>query len=911
MPTPASVAGRCLSLYGALMDHRTAFKIPRLLYKDFLCALLGERYQDQILLSVLTFRVLRKAAIKTGVIGALAVLVRYYANTNSRVIANQRILTKLEKVDWQFYRLPFADRIEILDAVFSATLITLRSGDAVDAQGALISKQSAGPKISSIRCIGYDALCAEYYILGSTNYIVKVDFIDTNATEDSSSADPIIHKLSASDSSESVASKFESTVLVEPVSLILETPLLFCDSDFSMSLKHYRVLDESIDAYTEPSIISKEEPTHNTEDHSTGLQPISHVSDGATTSTASQSSALSEQSYYSSEETDDYQTNDSSKQADSDPTAQRRLVSKISGQYNLTFSKFRRKLLNDRFFSFYGHIRGRYVELSSSAPLRGFLLNFYDRMINKEQIETLVASFTSMSTISHSSNTTWIPLALRTDNPSPNASLDALSVMSKVFGPHSDQSYLGLIKAAGLHFLDLAVSPSASYLNMLSQALFTSSPVESFSSTKEEKDFYAELRTTQMQNEPATLRFAHTAQLLLSSLSDNCSTEQISLAHRLASMLFVDAFPEDNSTFVHYLSKTHEHLDDEQPKSRRRSVALNLGPAAKMRESERVESRRALIEQLTRELSPEISGVILKILSDIRGRWFQKESAAEKGSKNSEPTRKRKSSTGQSPVYYSSDVTDVRDASTKTRVPSVTIFSFTTETELDNYIRFLEVQTFHYVLAEIIAFYVSTTDNDNIYVHRSFSQQREKFLARYTPILDLLVALNTEYRMRLREARQDFTTAKHSLGIRFMPEHVGFLHKFPYYYWNIQTLPLQDITLASLWSFMRIWGILDPATSEAGDNFLDSPDGQYCGGIITALVQELGIENPEFLNSAESDALGSDDTHNSNSSVDESSKESEYIPTDATKRQLKQIAKSQRKVVSDSSYTSYDGESSS
>lgn len=125
------------------------------------------------------------------------------------------------------------------------------------------------------------------------------------------------------------------------------------------------------------------------------------------------------------------------------------------------------------------------------------------------------------------------------------------------------------------------------------------------------------------------------------------------------------------------------------------------------------------------------------------------------------------------------------------------------------------------------------------------------------------------------------------------------------------TLPLQDVTLAGLWSFMRIWGILDPATSEAGDNFLDSPDGQYCGEIITSLVQELGIENPEFLNPAESDALGSDETHNSNSSDDESSKESEYVPADATKRQLKRAAKSKRKAVSDSSYMSYEDESSS
>ncbi|EFO61081.1 Hypothetical protein GLP15_2729 [Giardia lamblia P15] len=910
MPVSASVAGRCLSLYGALMDHRVAFKIPRLLYKDFLYALLGERYQDQILLSIIVFRILRKAAIKTGVIGALATLVRYYANTNSRVIANQKVLTRLEKADWQFYKLPFTDRAEILDAVFSATLVMCRSGDTVDAQGALISRQPTGIRISNIKCIGYDALCAEYYILGSTNYIVKVGFTDKSPTEGTPSPDPVIHKLSASDTTASAAHNFECTVLIEPVSFILEAPLLLCDPNFKISLKRYKVLNESVDAYIEPPTNEKEELPNSAEDL-IEPQPLSHVSEGIVDSVSLQSSALSDGSYYSSEGDDDCHTNDSSRWTNSDPTVQRRLISKIPGQYNLAFSKFRRKLLTDRFFSYYGRIQARYVELSNNALLRGFLLNFYDSMITKEQVETLVTSFVTMSTDNPPSGAAWAPLAIRTSKSIADTSADTISVMLRAFVPHSSSIYLGLIQAAGLRLLDLAISPSASHLNLLSQALFTSSTMESVLPIKEEREFYTELRNTQVQSEPMVSRFAYMVQLLLSSFSATCSAKQLSAAHRLVSLLLVDAFPEDNNNFVHYLGKTHEHLDGEQSKDRKRSIALNLAPAAKMRETERIESRRALLEQLKREINTENSNLVLKMLSEVRGGWFRKECITEEKGKDNEPTRKRKLSMDQSTTRYSTEDKEPNGASTKDRVPSITVFSFTNEAELDNYIRFLEVQTFHHILSEIVAFYVSTADNDNIYVHRSFSQQREKFLSRYNPVLNLLVALNTEYRMRLREARQDFTAAKLSMGIRFMPEHVGFLHRFPYYYWNMQTLPLQDITLASLWSFMRIWGILDPATSEAGDNFLDSPDGQYCGAVITSLIQELGIENPEFLNSAESDALDSEETHNSNSSGDESSKESEYIPTDATKRQLKRIAKSQRKMASDSSYMSYDGESSS
>lgn len=910
MPVSASVAGRCLSLYGALMDHRVAFKVPRLLYKDFLCALLGERHQDQMLLSVIVFRVLRKAAIKTGVIGALTTLVRYYANTNSRVIANQKVLTRLEKADWQFYKLPFTDRAEILDAVFSATLVMCRSGDTVDAQGALISRQPAGIKISNMKCIGYDALSAEYYILGGTNYIIKVDFTDTSPSEDLPSSDPVIHRLSVSDTTTTAPRSFERAVLIEPVSFVLDAPLLLCDPDFNISLKHYRVLDESVDAYIDPLTNEKEEPANSAEDPIEPQSP-SHVSEGAIDSVSLRSSASSDDSYYSSEGDDDYHTTDSSRWGNSDPTAQRSLISKIPGQYNLVFSKFRRKLLTDRFFSYYGHIQGRYVEISNSTSLHGFLLNFYDSMITKEQIETLVTSFVAAPTDNPPSDIPWAPLALRTSKSIADTSVDTASMLLEAFVPHSSSAYLGLIQTAGLRLLDLAVSPFASHLNVLSQALFTSSTMESLLPMQEEREFYAELRNTQMQSEPVASRFAYMAQLPLSPLSATCSAKQISTAHRLTSLLFVDAFPEESNHFVHYLGKTHEHLDDEQPKDRKRSAALNLGPAAKMRETERIESRRALLEQLKHELNPESSNLILKMLSEVRGGWFQKECIAEGKDKDSEPTRKRKLSMDQGATCHLAGDKEPNAVSAKNRIPSITVFSFTNEAELDNYIRFLEVQTFHHILSEIVAFYVSTADNDNIYVHRSFSQQREKFLSRYNPVLNLLVALNTEYRMCLREVRQDFTAAKQSMGIRFMPEHVGFLHKFPYYYWNMQTLPLQDITLASLWSFMRIWGILDPATSEAGDNFLDSPDGQHCNAIITSLIQELGIENPEFLNSAESDTLDSEETHNSNSNGDESSKESEYIPTDATKRQLKRLAKSQKKMVSDSSYMSYDGESSS
>lgn len=911
MPVAVSIASRCLSLYSALMDHRVTFKIPRLLYKDFLCALLGERHQDQMLLSVITFRILRKAAIKTGVIGALAVLVRYYTNINSRVVANQKILTRLERANWQFYRLPLPDRIEILDAVFSATLITCRSGDAVDAQGALISKRSAGIKISNIKCIGYDALCAEYYILGSTNYIMKVDFVDGDSNEDSPSSDPMIHKLFISDAADATDRNFESTVLVEPVSFTLETPLLFCDSNFNVSLRSYNVFDESVEAYIDPLDNETKESIHSDREQTSENPPASHVSEESINSATPHSSALSDRSYYSLEEDDDYQASDSSKQSDVGLADKKHSASKITGQYNLTFNKFRRKLTNDRFFSVYEHIKGRYVALSNNAPLSGILLNFYDPMITREQIETLISSFNSLCASRSSSNATWTPVALRKERPPFDVSADFISMMSKVFSPHSNHSYLTLVQNSDLRFLDLAVSPSASHLNLLTHALFAANDMEGFSLTKEERDFYTELRSGLTQNDSAGLRFSHSIQLLLSSLSGNCSPEQISIVHRLASMLFVDAFSENNSDHIHYLGKTHEHLDSEPSKDRRRGVTLNLGPAAKMREDERIESRRALIERLVHEIKPENSSLVLKMLSDIRGGWFQKEYKAEKKDNGNEPARKRRPTAKQADSHASAENEKPDATNIKNRIPIITVFSFTDETELNSYIRFLEVQTFHYILSEIVAFYVSTTDNDNIYVHRSFSQQREKLLARYNPIFDLLTKLNTEYRMLLRETRNDFTASKQSMGVRFMPEHVGFLHKFPYYYWNMQTLPLQDITLAGLWSFMRIWGVLDPATSEAGDNFLDSPDGQYCGGIITSLIQELGIENPEFLNPAESDALGSDETHNSNSSDDESSKESEYIPTDATKRQLKRTARSRRRVVSDSSYTDYNDESNS
>lgn len=910
MPVTTSIAGRCLSLYSALMDHRVAFKIPRLLYKDFLYALLGERHQDQMLLSVITFRILRKAAIKTGVIGALSVLVRYYTNINSRVIASQKILNRLEKASWQFYRLPFTDRIEILDAVFSATLITCRSGDTVDAQGAPISKHSGGIKISSIKFIGHDALCAEYYTLGKTNYIMKVDFVDEDPNENFPLSDPIIHKLSISDVTDTTVHNFERTVLVEPISFTLETPLLFCDPDFNISLKRYSVLDESIETYIDPSINETEKSIDNDANQSPKSQSSSHLSEGSMDSATSHSST-SDRSYYSTEEDDDYQTNDNSKQTDDTVADNKYLTSKLAGQYNLTFSKFRRKLTNDRFFSFYEHIRGRYVAFSGNTLPHGILLNFYDPMITKEQMDTLVASFNLVSSNVSSSNTPWVPLALRTGKSSSNASSDLISMMSKAFSSHSNHSYLALIQNADLRFLDLAVSPFASHFNLLTRALFTTNDMEDLSPTKEEKDFYAELRNTLVMNDSTSLRFSCSMQLLLSSLSQNRSPEQISKIHKLTSMLLVDAFSEENSDFIHYLGKTREHLDDEHSKDRRRSAALNLGPAAKMREDERIKSRRALIEQLTREIKPEDTDLILRMLSDMRGGWFQKEYKAEEKSTDNEPARKRKLVPKQADSRISTENKQSNIANIQNRVPIITVFSFTDETELNNYIRFLEVQTFHYILSEIVAFYVSTIDNDNIYVHRSFSQQREKFLARYNPVFDLLVTLNTEYRALLRETYNDFTTAKQSMGTRFMPEHVGFLHKFPYYYWNMPTLPLQDVTLAGLWSFMRIWGILDPATSEAGDNFLDSPDGQYCGEIITSLVQELGIENPEFLNPAESDALGSDETHNSNSSDDESSKESEYVPADATKRQLKRAAKSKRKAVSDSSYMSYEDESSS
>lgn len=162
------------STFGVLMHYKRLLRLPRVLYGDFLRALLGEREQDRLLMGCIVQRILRRGAIKSVVLTALSTLTRYYTSPASRVCARQAIVDRVIMAGYNFYSLPPDDRVEILHALLVSVVAISRANDVTDSNGVPIDSRSARSQVVAYECIGRDYFGSEHYWIGSTGTLLTI-----------------------------------------------------------------------------------------------------------------------------------------------------------------------------------------------------------------------------------------------------------------------------------------------------------------------------------------------------------------------------------------------------------------------------------------------------------------------------------------------------------------------------------------------------------------------------------------------------------------------------------------------------------------------------------------------------------------------------------------------------------------
>ncbi|TNJ29892.1 hypothetical protein GMRT_10317 [Giardia muris] len=162
------------STFGVLMHYRQLLRLPRVLYGDFLRALLGEREQDRLLMGCIVQRILRRGAIKSVVLTALSTLTRYYTSPASRVCARQPVVDRVIMAGYNFYSIPPDDRVEILHALLVSVVAISRANDATDSNGVPIDNRSARSQVVAYECIGRDYFGSEHYWIGSTGTLLTI-----------------------------------------------------------------------------------------------------------------------------------------------------------------------------------------------------------------------------------------------------------------------------------------------------------------------------------------------------------------------------------------------------------------------------------------------------------------------------------------------------------------------------------------------------------------------------------------------------------------------------------------------------------------------------------------------------------------------------------------------------------------